>query len=140
MTPMPKHAATFAATAIVMIALDLLWISVVARSLYQQGIGHLMAERPNLVVALLFYAVFALGLCVFVVWPQDSAAPWGRTLASGALFGFFAYATYDLTNLATLKNWPITLSLVDMAWGSIVSAISAAAGRAAMERIGVPSG
>ena len=128
---MQKLAAAYAATAIVMVALDLLWLGVVARPMYQAGIGHLMAPRPNVAVALLFYAVFALGLMVFVVVPT-AATGWARTLATAALFGFFTYATYDLTNLATLKDWPLGVSLLDMAWGCTVSLFSAAAGRAAL--------
>jgi uncharacterized membrane protein len=115
-----------------MVALDLLWLGVIAKPIYQQGIGHLMAERPNVPVAVLFYAVFALGLVVFAVAPNASEPQWRKTILAGALFGFFAYATYDLTNLATLKNWPIGMSLLDMAWGSFVSAASAAAGKAAL--------
>ena len=127
---MPRLAIAYAATAIVMVVLDLLWLGVVARPLYQQGIGHLMAERPNIAVATLFYAVYALGLVVFAVAPNADAG-WGKTMRDAALFGFFAYATYDLTNLATLKDWPVGISLLDMAWGSLLSALAAAAGKAA---------
>lgn len=128
--------AAYAATLVAMLAIDLLWLGVVARPLYAQGIGHLMAERPNMPVAALFYAVYALGLVVFVVAPQAAGPGWTATLLRGALFGFVAYATYDLTNLATLKGWPVWLSLVDMAWGSAVSAVCATAGRAAWLRWG----
>jgi uncharacterized membrane protein len=117
-----------------MVALDMLWLGVIARPFYQQGIGHLMADRPNIPVAVLFYAIFAFGLMAFAVAPQGSGAEWGRTLATAALFGFIAYATYDLTNLATLKNWPIGLSLLDMAWGTVISTVSAAAGKLALDR------
>ena len=129
---MLKYLAPYAATAAAMIALDLVWLGLIAKPLYQQGIGHLMAQTPNIPVALLFYAVFALGLVVFAVVPPGS---WGRAAASGALFGFFAYATYDLTNLATLRNWPLTLALLDMAWGTLVSGVSAAAGKFALDRL-----
>jgi uncharacterized membrane protein len=131
---MIRLVAAYAATASVMVALDLLWLGVIARPVYQQGIGHLMAERPNVPVAVLFYAVFTLGLMVFAVVPNASEPQWRKTILAGALFGFFAYATYDLTNLATLKNWPLGLSLLDMAWGSVVSAAAAAAGKAALDR------
>ena len=126
--------AAYAATTTVMVALDLLWLGVIAKPVYQQGIGHLMAERPTVWVALLFYAVFALGLTVFAVVPHAAEAGWSRVAVTAALFGFFAYATYDLTNLATLKNWPIGLSLLDIAWGSLVSALASAAGKAALDR------
>jgi uncharacterized membrane protein len=122
----------FSTTATVMVALDLLWLGVLARPLYQQGIGHLMAERPIVPVAVLFYAVYAFGLVVFAVAPQTAERRWSVVLGSAALFGFVAYATYDLTNLATLKAWPAWLSALDMAWGTVVSVLSAAAGRSAL--------
>ena len=126
----------FAATATVMVALDLLWLGLIARPLYQQGIGHLMAERPIVPVAALFYAVYTLGLVVFAVAPQTAETRWAVVLGSAALFGFVAYATYDLTNLATLKGWPVGLTVIDMAWGSVLSVLSAAAGRAALGLLG----
>ena len=116
---MLKYFIAYCATAIVMIAIDLLWLGVIAKPLYQQGIGHLMAERPNLPVAAIFYLLFPLGLMIFAVLPnaaEMASATWGRTLIAGALFGFFAYATYDLTNLATLKGWPLGLSIIDVLW------------------------
>ena len=131
---MIKYVAAYAATAIVMVALDLLWLGVIARSVYRQGIGHLMADQPNVPVAVLFYAVFALGLMFFAVAPHGTGADWGKTIVAAALFGFFAYATYDLTHLATLKNWPTGVSLLDMAWGVVVSVASASAGKAALDR------
>ena len=130
---MSRFLAAYAATMITVLAIDLLWIGVIAKPLYQAGIGHLMAAQPNLVAALLFYLLFPLGLMLFAVLPGAGGA-WGRTVATGALFGFFAYATYDLTNLATLKDWPLSLSLIDIAWGSLVSALASAAGKGALDR------
>ncbi len=132
---MTRYAAAYAATAIVMIALDLLWLGVIAKPLYQQGIGHLMAARPNIGVAVLFYAVFALGIMVFAVAPYGPLSAWTQAALAGAMFGFFAYATYDLTNLATLMNWPVGLSILDMAWGSLVSGVSAVAGKLVLDRL-----
>ena len=124
---------TYAATLAVMVALDFLWLGVVAKPIYQRGIGHLMAAEPRLAIAVLFYLLFALGLVILAVLPNGASAGWGRTAGLAALFGFFAYATYDLTNLATLKDWPVGLSMLDMAWGSAVSAASACAGKAAWD-------
>jgi uncharacterized membrane protein len=132
---MLKYAAAYAATLIVMVALDMVWLGLVAKPMYQQGLGHLMAARPVIPVALLFYLVYALGLVIFGVNPGASGG-WARAAAWGAVFGFFAYATYDLTNWATLKDWPWALSLIDMAWGAAVSAVSAVAGQAAWQRFG----
>ena len=135
---MTKNLVAYAAIALVMLALDMLWLGLIARPLYQQGIGHLMAEHPNVPVALLFYLVYAVGLLVFAVLPQAADAGWGKTATSAALFGFFAYATYDLTNLATLKGWPLGLSLLDMAWGTGLSAVAASAGKATLDRLAAP--
>ena len=128
---MNKHLQAYAGTAALMVLLDALWLGLVASALYAQGIGHLMADSPRLGVAALFYAVYAVGLVVFAVIPATDRrnAAW-----KGALFGFFAYATYDLTNLATLKQWPVWIALLDMGWGTLVSAASATAGKAAMDR------
>ena len=135
MAGMTRILTAWAATAVVMVALDLLWLGLIAKPLYQQGIGHLMAAQPNVQVAVLFYALYATGLVVFAVWPAEAAPGWSKALLSGALFGFFAYATYDLTNLATLKDWPVALSLIDIAWGTCVSAVSATAGKFALDRL-----
>ena len=128
---MIKYVVTCIAIVMLMVLLDLVWLGTVAKPLYQQGIGHLMAEQPNFLAGALFYAVYAIGLTVFAVLPNSASAGWRRTIAAGALFGFVAYATYDLTNLATLRNWPIGMSLLDMAWGSALSGIAAATGRLA---------
>ena len=130
-----KFLATYAAVLGVMLVLDLLWLGVVAKPLYQQAIGHLMAEKPNVVVAIIFYVLYALGLTIFAVWPHADAPGWRTALMMGALFGFFAYATYDLTNLATLKGWPVSIALIDMAWGTVVSGASALAGKLALDRL-----
>ena len=132
---MNKYIAGYAGTVIVMVALDMLWIRVIAKSIYENGIGHLMADKPNIPVAAAFYALYGVGLVLFALVPQSGGAGWGRTMAVAALFGFFAYATYDLTNLATLRDWPVGLSLIDIAWGVCVSALSAGAGKAAMDWI-----
>ena len=129
---MIRYFAAYAATAAVMVTIDLIWLGVIAKPLYQQGIGHLLSDRPNVPVAVVFYALFALGLMIFAVIPNEAYGRWGQALLAAALFGFFAYATYDLTNLATLQNWPLGLSLIDMAWGTAVSAVSAAAGKATL--------
>lgn len=129
---MNKYLAAYAGTAIVLVVLDMLWLGVLAHPMYQQGIGHLMAEKPKLGVAVLFYLLYALGIVIFAVSPQRNSASWTTTLAMGALFGFFAYATYDLTNLATLRDWPLRLTLIDIGWGTVVSAAAAAGGKAAL--------
>lgn len=117
-----------------MIALDILWIGVLARPLYNRGIGHLMAGQPNFVAALAFYLLYAAGLMAFVVLRQ-AAGDWKAAAAWGAAFGFMAYMTYDLTNLATLRDWPLALSFVDVAWGCIATGLAATAGRWVADRV-----
>ena len=129
---MNHHLAGYGAAALVIVALDLLWLGFIAKAVYRQAIGHLMAERPRLGAALAFYALYPAGLMVFAVMPNAEDPGWGPVLWTGALFGFFAYATYDLSNLATLRNWPVGLTGVDMAWGTLLSAAAAAGGKAAL--------
>ena len=133
---MTRFFTAYAGTLLVMVALDMVWLGVIAKPFYQQGIGHLMAGRPNIAVAVLFYLVYAAGLVIFVLAAGTETLGWSRTLLMGALFGFFAYATYDLTNLATLRDWPVALAALDITWGSFVSAASVAAGKALVDRYG----
>ena len=133
---MNKYLVACLVVGVVMVAMDVLWLGFIAKSLYQDGIGHLMAERPQVVAALAFYIVYAVGLVVFTVAPRAGMAGWHSTALMAALFGFVAYATYDLSNLATLKNWPLWLSLVDMACGTVASAVAAVGGKLAMDSFG----
>ena len=104
-------------------AIDMLWLGLVARSFYQQHLGFLIAPSPNWIAAIIFYLLFVVGLLVFVVLPGLGANSLKTTLARAALFGLITYATYDLTNLATLKDWPVLISIVDMAWGMVLSVL-----------------
>lgn len=130
---MNRYLAAYVGTALVMVLLDLLWLGVIAKPMYQRGIGHLMADKPNVAVAIFFYMLYAAGIVIFAVSPQSNGASWTTTLTMAALFGFFAYATYDLTNLATLRDWPLGLSMIDIAWGMVLSTFSAVGGKAAMD-------
>jgi uncharacterized membrane protein len=126
--------AAYAATLLAMIVVDSIWIGAIVQPMYQREVGHLLAPQPNLAAAALFYVIYPLGLMIFAVAPGALAAGWRPALARGAAFGFFAYATFDLTNLATLKDWPLGLSLMDIAWGCVVSAVAAGAGKVVMDR------
>ena len=129
-----KVLAAYGATALTMVLMDVVWLGVIARPLYAQGIGHLMTDQPRWAVAALFYAFYAVGLMVFSVLPQAALpGPW-QTALYGALFGLFAYGTYDLTNLITLRGWPVGLSILDTVWGAAASAVSAAVGKVVLDR------
>ncbi len=112
----------------VMLAIDALWLGVVARDLYQQEMGSLMATQPRWAAAAAFYLAYPVGLVIFAVRPALAARSVGRAVVLGGLFGLFAYGTYDLTNLAVLQGWPLRLTFIDLVWGTFASAVSAGAG------------
>lgn len=121
-----KFLPAYIATIIVMFILDIIWLSQIAQPLYQAGIGHLMAAEPKLGFAAIFYLVFVFGLIWFGVRPNAQTKSIKTAFIAGATFGFFIYASYDLTNLALLKDWPFKLSLIDMTWGTLLSGSCAA--------------
>jgi uncharacterized membrane protein len=100
--------------------IDLIWLGIIAKNLYQRQIGHLMADQVNWFAAILFYLLFIGGLVFFVLMPAVDAGSLGKAILYGALFGFITYATYDLTNLATLKNWPWQITVIDLSWGTFL--------------------
>lgn len=106
----------------VFFAIDMVWLGLIAKNFYRAEIGHLMKTDINWTAALIFYAIFLIGLVVFVIEPAMEKKSLWYALLYGALFGLVCYATYDLTNLAVAKDWPILLTIVDMAWGTVLSA------------------
>ena len=135
---MTRFALSYAASLFTVMVLDGLWLGLIAKPLYASGVGHLLAVKPNFVAAGAFYLVFSLGLWVFAVLPQTSfmgLSGFSGTALRAAALGLLCYATYDLTNLATLKDWPVTLSIIDMVWGSALSATSALAGYWVLNRM-----
>ncbi len=126
---MLKFVPAYFASIIAMFILDLIWLSQIAQPLYQTGIGHLMAAEPKLGFAALFYLMYVFGLMWFALRPNAHDKGLKSTFISGAVFGFFVYASYDLTNLALLKDWPLKLSLIDMTWGTLLSGSCAAVGK-----------
>lgn len=129
-----KWIVTYIAMLAVFLVLDLSWLGIIAKDFYRSSIGHLMADSFNIPAATVFYLLYLVGVIVFAVSPGVDAQSLGKTAALGALFGFFCYATYDLTNLATLKDWPVPMSLVDMAWGTFLTSVVASAGYLAASR------
>jgi uncharacterized membrane protein len=113
--------------AAVMLPLDLAWLSIVARKFYMEQIGALLLDKPNLPVAAAFYLLYVVGIVIFAMMPAVRSGEWTDAALYGALFGFFAYATYDLTNWATLRGYTPAMALVDIAWGTAVTAVSATA-------------
>lgn len=106
----------------VFFAIDMVWLVVVAKNFYQKQIGYLMKPDINWLAAIIFYLLFITGLIIFVITPAMVKQSWVHALLYGALFGLVTYATYDLTNLATVKDWPLLVTLVDLVWGSVLAA------------------
>ena len=113
---------TYAVTLAIFFAIDLVWLGVVAKTFYQRHIGHLLSPDVNWGAAILFYAVYIAGIVLFAIKPAFEAGSAARALAYGAAFGFVAYATYDLTNQATMRDWPVLVTAVDLAWGTVLTA------------------
>lgn len=121
----------FAATGATMFVLDLLWLGVVAKGLYAKHMGTLLRPDVKWVPALLFYLLYVTAVVVFVVMPAAERRSLGRAIALGAFFGLAAYATYDLTSLALIRDFPLIIVLVDLAWGVALTTVAASAGYAA---------
>ena len=121
--------AVYLLTLVTFLAMDAVWLGIVARDLYRRELGHLLAPTVRWGAAGVFYLLYVAALLVLVVMP-NRGAPLLRVAALGALFGLVAYATYDLTNLATLRDWPMSVTLFDLAWGAVLTGATAVAGRA----------
>ncbi len=121
-------------TFIAFLAVDAVWLGFVAKDFYAKHLGYLMAEQPNLVAALIFYLIFVVAILVLVVLPTLEA-PLAKTLLLAAVFGFASYATYDLTNLATVKNWPLLVTVVDLIWGTSIATVTAFIARFIAQRL-----
>lgn len=117
---------TYAVALCAFLVLDLIWLGWIASGFYRSEIGTLLAPNTNLYAAAAFYLIFTAGLMVFVIVPNLAEGAWLRAFMMGALFGFVAYATYDLSNLATLQGWSLRLSLTDMVWGAVLSGVTSA--------------
>ena len=122
---MLKNIAIYLSFLLTLIAIDLVWLLGVAKNLYRNEMGDLMASEPKLLAGLAFYLLYSLGVCIFVIVPALSKQSWLYALQYGALFGLFCYMTYDLTNLAVVRNFPTQLAFIDIAWGSFVTALCA---------------
>lgn len=130
---MPQPIVAYVAAAVTALILDAIWLGLAVPRLYRPQIGHLLADQPNFVFAGLFYLIYVVGIVVFAVLPAADRGSWQTAVALGALLGLVAYGTYDFTNLATLRDWPLSLTLVDLAWGTFLTAAAALAGYGALQ-------
>jgi len=117
---------TYCVSVPVFFVIDMIWLGVIARGFYRKALEPLLTPNINWTAAILFYFLFLIGILVFALLPGMAKQSLVYTISRAALFGFIAYATYDLTNLATLRDWPLMLSIIDMIWGSFLSASTAA--------------
>ncbi len=122
-----RIAAVYVLTLVTFLAIDAVWLGVIASAMYKRELGHLLAPNVRWGAAAVFYLLYVAGVLVLVVQPNLDATL-ARVVLFGALFGLVAYATYDLTNLATLQRWPVSVTLIDLAWGAFLTAATAAAG------------
>ena len=120
---MPVFITAYVATITIFLLIDYVWLAFVAKSFYRDNLGDLMLAQPKLGIAAGFYLMYAIAVVVLAVLPALRANDWSIALIYGALIGMAAYGTYDITNLATLKNWPALVSIVDWAWGTILTGI-----------------
>lgn len=109
-------------TVVVFFAFDLTWLGLIAKKMYADKLGYIMSPQINWLPAIVFYLLFVVGLLLMVIFPAIEKKSWTHALLYGLLFGLVTYATYDLTNLATLKNWPLSITIIDLLWGSFLSA------------------
>jgi uncharacterized membrane protein len=126
--PLTKLLLSYTLSFIVFLIIDFIWLGLIAKDMYKKQIGHLMADQVNWIAALIFYLLFVAGVFVFAILPAVEKNSWSSAVILGALFGMFTYATYDLTNLATLKAWPIKLVFIDIIWGMFLTGSVAIAG------------
>ena len=117
-------------TAAVFLIIDYIWLGVLMKDYFQTQLSHLMADDVNLAIAAIFYLFFAAGIVLFCVMPAFEAGSWAKAATLGAVLGFLAYGTYDVTNMATLRDWPVMMSVIDVTWGTTITAVSATAGYA----------
>jgi uncharacterized membrane protein len=120
------YLAAYLASLVIFFSLDMVWLSTMAGRIYRPTLGDIALSGVNLMPAIAFYVLYPVGLVIFVVLPALKGGSIYTAIVHGALFGFFTYATYDLTNQATLRNWTLQLSLIDMAWGTVLAALAGA--------------
>ncbi len=130
-----SYVVAYITAALVMGGLDYVWLTNASGPIYHRALGAVMAENPNMTAAVVFYLVYIAGILIFAVRPALGSGDWKTAALFGALFGFFAYATYDLTNLATLKVWSLKVSIIDIVWGTVLTGVTASAAAFAAIRL-----
>ena len=126
--PISKLIISYVLTFVVFFIIDMAWLGFVAKDIYKKYLGNLLSDNVNWVAAIVFYLLFVVGIFIFAIMPSVDKNSLQSAIILGALFGFFTYATYDLTNLATLKDWSLTIVFIDIIWGAVLTGIVSTAG------------
>lgn len=132
---MVQYAAAYAATLVAFLGIDFVWLNYASANLYRPRLGPLLLETPNIAIAALFYLVYAVAIVVLAIVPAHNHANGWMALGLGMLLGAAAYGTYDITNLATIRGWSATVTLIDIAWGTVLTGIAALGGYAMMRMV-----
>ena len=125
---MTRYIAAYVATLVVFLAIDAVWLTLMASRLYRPTLGDILLDKFLPGPAVFFYLIFVVGIVIFAVAPAIKSGEWSTALTYGALFGFFSYGVYDFTNMATLRNWTATITAADVVWGTVLTGVSATAG------------
>jgi uncharacterized membrane protein len=136
---MRVYAVAWLAVAVVFLGLDAIWLSFSASLLYRPLLGGLLRDGFLLAPAALFYLIYTIGIVLFAVSPEFASGRWDAAGLRGAFLGLFGYAVYDLTNQATVRDWPLAITVADLLWGTLLTATAAIAGLMAARAVGVTS-
>ncbi len=116
-----KYILLFAITTVIFFSIDLVWLGVIAKNMYREKLGFILSEEVNWTAAIVFYLIYIAGILFFAVVPALNSGEWQTALLNGAVLGFLCYATYDLTNMATIARWPLQIVIIDIAWGTVLT-------------------
>jgi len=130
-----KWLARFGIVFVIFLVIDMVWLLFISRKFYAEKLGYLMRDPINIGAAFLFYVLFVIGVLFFVIHPAMERDSVGYALLAGALFGLMTYATYDLTNLATIKEWPVIITVIDLIWGTTLSTLVSFLGYTLIKKI-----
>jgi len=133
---MSRFALAYAGAAAVFVVADFIWLGAVAKDLYRSQMAHLLADDFRMGPAIVFYLMYLAGIVYFAVTPALASGRWQDAVMPGAVLGLLAYGTYDFTNWAVMRDWPVGLTFVDLAWGAVLTAAAATAGAALAIRVG----
>jgi uncharacterized membrane protein len=137
MTSFSKMIISYLLTTLVFFVVDMLWLGLIAKNIYRKYLGALLSETVNWAAALIFYLLFIAGIFIFVIYPSIEKQSPGRAVVLGAIFGLITYATYDLTNYATLKGFPINVVIIDLIWGTFLTTLVSISGYYITKYVGV---